>query len=100
MIEVATVDDFARRGIGAGNGAGHDGPVAGADFGFDVSVESDLFSSAQAGAECFGGLAGDHESEARGLAGFEMSPANQGWVEAGPRGGLVRHVADDPTAPC
>jgi len=42
--------------------------VAGSDFGFDMSVQSDLFSCAQAGAECFGGLAGDHESEARGLA--------------------------------
>ena len=44
VIEVATVNDFARRGIGAGNRTGHDGPVAGADLGFDVGVESYGFS--------------------------------------------------------
>ena len=95
VIEMAAVDNFSRSRIGARNSGGHDRPVAGADGGFHVGIQSDRFAASQAGPQCFGGLARDHEGEAGRLTRIQMTPANHGRIQAGPCRGLVWHVADD-----
>ncbi len=109
MIEVTTVDDFAlagirsvrigRIGLGPRNRRRYHRPMAGADRRLHVRIEPDRSAASQPRAQCFRGLARDHEGETRRLSRIQMSPAHDRLVEAGPRGGLIRHVADDACHP-
>src|SRR5258708_547048 len=95
VIEMAAIDNFSGSRVRAWNCGGHDRPVPGADRGFHMGIQNDGFASAQAGPQCFGGLARDHEGEAGGMTRVQMTPPNHSRIQAGPCRSLVGHVADD-----
>src|SRR5208282_6353559 len=61
VIEMAAINNFSCTRIRAWYGGGHDGPVAGADGGFDVGIQNDGFAALQALPQRLGSLPRDHE---------------------------------------
>src|SRR6266852_8232352 len=95
VIEMAAVDNFSRSRVRAGNCCGYDRPVARTDGCFHVGIQSDVFAISQVRPQRLGGLAREHEGEAGRLTRIQMTPPNYSRMQARPRRGLVRHVADD-----
>src|SRR5450631_1090033 len=54
VIEMATVDDFSRCRVRAGNYGSDDGPVTSADGCCHVSIQNDGLATAQAKPQCIG----------------------------------------------
>src|SRR6202040_338510 len=95
VIEMTAINNFSGSGVGAGNCGGHDRPVARTDGRFHVGIQNYVLAAVQSGSQRLSCLARDHEGKSGWLTRIEMPPANDGCIQSGPRGGLVRHVADD-----
>ena len=82
VIQMAAVNYFAAGRVRAGDNGGHDRPVPGADFSFHPGVQNDLIPCAQPHPQRIGGVPRDHEGEARGLARVQVTPTDQGAIQA------------------
>ena len=81
VIQMAAVNDFAARRVGAGNDAAHHRPVSRTDFSFHLGVQNDLLSRAQTCPQRLGGVPRNHESESRRLARIQMAPTHHGAIQ-------------------
>src|SRR5215831_8756302 len=100
VVEMAAVDDLFGRGVGrdragARDDRGDDSPVTGFDYGLNVRIQQYKFPRLKLRPQCFCGRRRNHEGKARWLARIEMAPPNQSFIEPGPCGHLIRHVADN-----
>jgi hypothetical protein len=96
---MTAVNDLAAGRISPGNHAAHYRPVSRANFCFHLGVQNNLFSCAQACAQCFRRVPRNHESEACRLACIQMAPTHNGSVQARPCRGLIWHVAHNACCP-
>src|SRR6266853_1108466 len=82
MVQMAAVNYFTAGWVRARDDPRYDGPVARTHFGFHTRVEDDLLPRLQTCPQRLGGVPRNHECESGWLAGFQMTPAHHGAIQA------------------